>query len=489
MKFNLSALTISATTLAVMAITFIATQPQSSNDFWLQVKIGEIIASTGEIPHTLLFPYTNASSFSFNSHEWLASLLFYEWMRIGGESSLPLVLGIAGLFLFFLAIFFAAQFAHGNPALVLVCGFVALLGENFRHFLRPELLSLAFLLLYWSALERIRTHRSWFAWFSAVLVTVLWSNSHGSFVLAPAMSAVYAVGHYFDRFRVSLPRQGIASEFDFLFLTVLVTGCTLLTPLGVDMWRFVLHFSGGGSVSKYEIMEWMPSWDPRLCHVAGLWLGLSISAAVSFICLRHWRSLRSADLLLSAMFLVLGLYAVRFLVYAGFVFAFIASTVWGEKWKTRLHQRRLYLALACSAAFALAFAGYFGNMNGNFPHRTDSPEVLSAPMVSALATPSFQGNVYNSYDLGSELVYRAYPRLRPSIDSRIDSYGDSYFEFHEHLLRNEQAMSKFVHQYGVRFMLLTQSDFSLLRENQPGQLKHWHILLADSRSVFLLLKD
>lgn len=479
-----SSLTILAVSLTIGALAFIGTQPQYANDFWLQAKVGEIIAQTGSIPQTLLFPFTDASTFRFNAHEWLPSLLFYQLVRLGGEASLPLVLGCAGLLLWALTARFAAQRGHGNIALGMLCSFLALLTENYRHLLRPELLSLMLLMLHWSALEALRTKRSVLAGLAASLITVIWSNSHGSFVLAPAMAGIYAIGLTGDRIRQRLQAPGSASATDFFVLCVLLLCCTGVTPTGWEQWRFVLEFSHA-SLAKTEIMEWMPTWDSRLHRVAGLWLGLAVTGLVTALCAVYWRRLSTVDLLLAAFFVVMGFKAVRFLVYAGFVAASIVPAVWGQGWLGKAMQKRIYAGLATFALCVLLFASQFGNMNGNFPHRSDSTEVFSAPMAAALRNASLRGNVYNSYDLGAELVFRTYPRLRPSIDSRIDSYGDAYFEFHETLLRDINKMDQFVSQHDVGFMLLTYPDFELLRTNQARQLNSWQVLLADKRAILL----
>ncbi len=481
-------LTVLAVSLAVGVLTFVCTQPQVANDFWLQAKVGEIIAQTGTIPQTLLFPFTEAAGFKFNAHEWLPSLLFFQLIRTTGEASLPLVLGSAGLLLWILTSWFSMQRGSGNVALGMLCGFLALLAENYRHYLRPELLSLFLFMLYWSALETIRTRRSTVAWIAAAALTIVWSNTHGSFVLAPAMAGIYAAGIAADRHRQSMQANSAAPATDFMWLCILIVCCTLINPIGWELWKFVFEFSRG-SIAKTEIMEWMPTWDPRLHNVAGMWLGLVVIAFLTTICAVHWRKLSTVDLLLVAFFIALGIKAMRFLVYAGFAAAFIAPAILGQRWLGKSLQEKIYIGLSVLAVCVLLLASQFGNMNGNFPHRSDSTEVFSSPMVNALSDSSMHGNVYTSYDLGAELVFRAYPRLRPSIDSRIDSYGDDYFRFHEELLRDAGSMLQFVRSYDLRYMLLTHPDFELFRVSQPRIAEGWQILLADKRAILLQRLD
>ena len=65
--------------LALAAIGFVVAlnlTPIYTSDFWLQLKVGEIIRETGSIPTTILFACTEARDFEFVAHEWLPSLLF-----------------------------------------------------------------------------------------------------------------------------------------------------------------------------------------------------------------------------------------------------------------------------------------------------------------------------------------------------------------------------------------------------------------------------
>ena len=81
------------------------------------------------------------------------------------------------------------------------------------------------------------------------------------------------------------------------------------------------------------------------------------------------------------------------------------------------------------------------------------------------------------------MVYRAYPRLRPSLDSRIDSYGADSILFTERLLENEESLASFVAKYDVRYMLLTLGDFDSIRK--LPSLIHWNVVLMDQRAILL----
>ncbi len=143
---------------------------------------------------------------------------------------------------------------------------------------------------------------------------------------------------------------------------------------------------------------------------------------------------------------------------------------------------------ARAAALMLALAGLcvcaeVGNVRGDFIYAARSENFTSA-MKATLADPALSGNILNSYELGAELIYRDWPRLEPSIDSRIDSYGDAYFIAHQRLFTDEPALTAFLAAHGVNHMLLVPRDFAGVRR-MPGITAAWHVRASDQKMLLL----
>lgn len=183
---------IAALMFAVCAVTLLSLQPQAENDFWLQARLGTWIVSEHQIPQTLLFPFTPARDFPFNAHEWLPSVLFHGILALAGEPGLPFVLGGFGLALFALVCMATYMRTGGSLALSLGAGLVVMISENFRHFLRPELITIFLLLGSLLLLERLHRRPTVGDWISLHSLQVLWANTHGSFVLLPILGAIVA---------------------------------------------------------------------------------------------------------------------------------------------------------------------------------------------------------------------------------------------------------------------------------------------------------
>lgn len=479
---------IAAVMVTLAAVSFICVAPQIANDFWLQAKVGELIASNFEIPKTLLFPFTDIQTAKFNAHEWLPSVLFYEVIQLFGEEALPLVLGAFGLTLFALAAWLAYRRSQQCLPLALILGLLAVGVQNFRHFLRPELVSLILFVVYLHLLESCRQKPSRKSWIGLVVVVILWSNTHGSFILAPIVASIFAVGVWLDTRRApaqpNFASKTTAKSFGVLSLVALA--CTVVNPTGWEQTAFVLNFTQSDFTNGY-VLEWISSLDPIAWHWRGFWIGLGCTIVAVTASVVRWRKLSAVDALLLLCFVLLAVKATRFAVYLGIVTAYILPPLIPKRVQRPELSTRLYALCVVLGAGVLGFAIKFGNAYGAYPHESSLNQSFTAPMRTALSNPALHGNVMTTYDYGAELVYRAYPRLRPSLDSRIDSYGADYILFTERLLVENDLLVDFVHRYDVKYMLLTHEDFRLIRT--LPHLMQWNVLVMDKRAVLLERKS
>jgi hypothetical protein len=190
------------------------------------------------------------------------------------------------------------------------------------------------------------------------------------------------------------------------------------------------------------------------------------------------------DLLLVALFAGLALQRNRHIVWFGFAALVVVAGLVGRARPGPHAERWLRIgALALSVGGICACLAW-GNARGAFPY--DAPSNNFSPaMVAELADPALHGSVFNSYELGSELVYRDWPRLKPCIDSRVDSYGDSYFLQHVRSMHDEALLTAFLDAWHVNHMLLLRRDFDADMRRMPGIAAAWHVRFADAGMLLL----
>ena len=192
-----------------------------------------------------------------------------------------------------------------------------------------------------------------------------------------------------------------------------------------------------------------------------------------------------AGALLLLAFGYLALQTQRHIAFFAVVSVFPLSAALGP-WAARLERSRAGLgALGALLAACVALLVRYGNLQGAYPYATASNH-FSAALIDLVRERKLEGNTLNSYSLGAELIYRFYPRLRPSIDSRIDVYGREYFERMLTVQNDEQAFRQFVERYRVRYVLLLWPEFELGLRRMPGlQAEGWRIVFVDHKMVML----
>jgi hypothetical protein len=486
------ALVVLAAAAMVVWVALLTFVPVSSNDFWLQARVGQLIVESGAIPRTLLFPFTWAKDYPFNAHEWLPSIVFHLLDRAIGHEAMLFVQGGLGLIQFALCVTLARSLSASVPASLLLAG-IAMLVANYRYHLRPEIFALVlFVLLLRVMVEhQQRGRRSVLLW--TVPIAIVWANSHGSFLLGPIIAGLFAVGEAGERLRGRSPASPSACWMDawhaaapYVATAFAMALLSLLNPLGIGLFHFAFELSGS-EVAKTFIHEWSPTLSARFVREPEFWIFVVATAATLSLAVVRRRYLKLSDVLLLAAFGWLAMQGTRYITWFGFAAlipcARLASAGPGDAARRRL----LLAAVACTAAIGIGVALKFGNVWGAYPFSAPSHR-FTEPMIERLSRPEMKGNVLNTYELGAELIYRAYPRLRPSIDSRSDSYGDQYFIMHEHLMIEEPLLKEFLSDFDVRYMLLLPRDYQRVSKLRVVR-DHWLVEFSDHKMVLLVRKE
>lgn len=481
----LRGLAIAALIALLALLTFV---PVASNDVWLQAKIGEMILDSGSIPHTLLFPFTWAQANPFNAHEWLPSIVFHLVDRAIGTEQLLFFQGALGLALFGLCATLAVRLSKSMGAGLLLAAF-AMIVANYRFHLRPELFALLLMVALLHVLYRYRSHGNWQVLLWSAPIAIVWANTHGSFLLGSIIAAIFAVGEGAEALRghsaVALRERsrvafGVAAPYAFVAFGMALA--SLANPLGIELLHFALTLSAS-EVTKSFIAEWAPTLSKDFMGRPPFAIFVVALAATLGVVVSLRRRLSFTDALLLLAFVLLAFQRSRFVALFGFIAMAVCARLIGAGPRRLAWERPLLAGAAGVGAIGVALALHFGNVWGAFPYASPSYN-FTEPMIARLARPEMRGNVFNSYELGAELIYRAYPRLRPSMDSRIDSYGDTYFLMQVQLLTDEAMLKEFISDFDVRYMLLLRRDFVHIKDMESMK-KGWYTEFADHKMLLL----
>jgi hypothetical protein len=483
--------TIAALVLGVLAVLVLNVVPTANNDVWLLMKVGQVIVDTGHIPETLLFPFTTVRDNHFNAHEWLVSVIFHGFDRAFGTDHLMWVIAPFALLQFGLCVLLTRR-QSGSLGAALLLSLLAMLCANSRFVLRPELFALVFLVSLLLVLDRYRRggRRTTLLW--TLPIAALWANCHGSFLLAPVVASLFALGEALTAARAAagpVPARlhaGWRVGLPYALAALAMTAACVANPVGWHLLAFPFQLQHSVA-TRMLVKEWLPTFSPLVMAERPFWIFAVIAAAALALIATLRRRLRATDALLFLFFLALALDRSRHFVWFGFVAATVCARLLGQ---VRLEQRRemrLRVAVGALSLVMICACARFGNAAYATFDRAPSNN-LGPGLVKELSNPAIHGPVLTSYELGAELIYRWWPRLQPSIDSRIDSYGDEYALFHVQLLQNEKLLDLFLDGNRVNYMLLLRRDLDQGVRTMPSIRANWHIRLTDG-DVFLIERN
>lgn len=474
------------TAAALIVVALLCFVPESSNDLWLHAAIGRIIWTTGEIPRTALFPFTAASQFPFHAHEWLVSILLYSLVKYLGLDALVFVKGALGLALFGLCCRLAYRLT-GRFTETLLVALAAMAVANFRYFLRPELFALFFTLaVLWLMIE-YRAQRRWPHLLACAPVAALWANCHGSFPLALVVGAIFACGAAIEALRAPPGARlsaSVRAAQPYLLGTALMALATLLNPYGLQLYRFVWELQNATFIRSY-VYEWMPLFSRPFVDTRGFWAFAGYIALAAPLLYAGRKGVTPAGWLLLLVFGYLVIGALRHIAFFAIISIYPLSSAiaaLAPRIDRSVFARGTVLGILVASVGLLI---RFGNLNEAYPYYVQS-NYFSKALVDYLGTGQVRGNVLNSYELGAELVYRFYPRLKPAIDSRVDVYGEKYLLELLRLNSDERALRQFVNRYQIAYILLTWRDFNEGIRRMPHiRDDGWHIVFSDPKAVLL----
>jgi tetratricopeptide (TPR) repeat protein len=385
-------------------------------------------------------------------------VVFATVFRISGLDGLiifkALIIGAAFLIIFRLMI------RQGVNLLLAVAIVVpAVFISQFRFLLRPHvfmfLLSAAF---FWM-LSVGENHRNLkLLWLLPLML--LWVNLHGSFffglVLVGCLLAEKMVVSAYERFRKldDAPKWPVFLAL----LSVLLFGCILLNPFGLDLLRWVVTFLTRINVTRViEIEEHAAlSWGDH-----NLFWGLMLATALSFPL--AFRRARLFHLLLFAAISFLAIEGVRFVALAALIQApILGYNLQGVLNKVSVKRFRLTHRHQAVAAIpllvfggALLFQHSFAEAKVNRFGLGVSDSRFPGAAVDFLGQLNVAGNIYNSFPIGGYMMWEL-PERKIFLDGRL-------LDAQRELINNLNTMTateleKLFNQFDIRAAILTRKD-------------------------------
>jgi hypothetical protein len=364
-----------------------------------------------------------------------------SWVRPGLVADIVMAwlygLGGASLLVTLASACFVASFAlllhtvKASPAATLGIGTLCILTAVVAATPRPLVASLTLTAATIAVLERERASAGTRLLWTLPLLTVLWVNTHGAFVILFVLVGCHGLALLVE----GLGSRALGRSFA-LGRIALAGGVSLLAvplnPFGARMLLYPFETLQLGVLEEF-IHEWR---RPVLTDVQ-FWPLFALVAVSAFALLRADERRRPADVVLLVTFGGLALTAARH----GAIFALVAFPI-----VPRLLSRREPLpareAWSRAAPFERRVEASLLVVVAVLTSVVVSPALTASGNERAIAafhgeraaaraaTGALPGQLWNSYDLGGYVIWHGTPDVLVSMDSRTDLYGDQMVREH-----------------------------------------------------------
>jgi hypothetical protein len=387
--------------------------PVAPNDFWWYVRIGRDTLASGAIPEVDTLSSTQASS-PVVYHSWLASIILWLSYKTGGISLVVLLRGFLVGAAYTLLWLFARRMGAGVRLASILALVAALTGSN-NWAVRPQLFTyVLFLLILW-VLWDWHGGKKKSLWILPIL-SLLWVNTHGSFVLVFLLGGVSLIFGRGDRRALAIA-LGAGMVF------------TLINPRGWQAWTYVLDMLSAPSNQLFSI-EWLApinnNWQMNLFF---LWM-LLFPLAVAL-------SSRRLDRFEWALFLVFGFLAfsgLRYVIWEIFILVILSAALlaeFGNRWLDKPDRKSIpAMNISLSVLFLLLSFIFFPSVRFALWKDT-APAIYSNTPIEATqwltSHPELPGPLWADLAFSSYLVY-ALPERPVWIDTRFEVYPVEHWQ-------------------------------------------------------------
>jgi hypothetical protein len=423
--------------------------PINAHDYWFYVRIGRNILQTGSVPTVETLSYTYAGT-PILEQAWLASVIFWIAHSLGGATLTFLLraicIAIAYAWIWIL-MREAGTGARVASLLTILLGFSSSMNWSVRPqmFAYPLFAATLWALWHWQAR---RAKPMWIL----PLTTLLWVNSHGSFILAFALMGSALLFGKGDRKQLGV----------WLGASLLAT---LANPRGLVVWQFVSKIVNSPSVRLFAT-EWQPpvnaGWQMNIFFA---WL-LLFGPLAAF-------SQRRLSLLEWVWFLGFGwlaLSGVRYVIWFMFIMAVLSGPLLTELMKPFARDTT---NLTVNPRLNFVFAGIMlllplmmlpGVREAWWKDRPPPYDESSTPMKATAwlaAHPDLPGPLFAEFTFSSYLTF-ALPSRPVWIDNRFHIYPPEHIEKYQAISSARPGWDAFLEEDGINLLLLSLHSQPLL---------------------------
>lgn len=479
--------------LLVLAVPFVvlANRPLGG-DVWWALAYARLLVANGHLPTADPFTFSPHST-GFVDAQWLSQLLYFVPYRIAGLEAVMA---------------FNAAVCTASAAIVLHAGWrrsgslgaaatsvlLFTLPAFWLLFARAQTLALLpFAATYWLLLCAATRPRTLVA---LGAVEVAWANMHGSFFLAPMLSALFLAARALEVYRAHGVR-GVVRDRRSHFLVgagIVQASASLATPHGFDLYRYALSLSAH-PVVRQAIDEWLPT---SLAKPDGWQFFAALGITLLFVACSR-RKMRPLEAVLLAVFVVMGLQAIRNVVWFALICPpliapFLADlraprpieafAAWlRQPDRSRTSELRL-VVLALAVVMAVPAGRGLNPLVEPQPTQVVD-DIYPQAAASFLMAHEYGPNVMSDHYWGAYLDWHFEGRYKAMVDAAIEAHPLRVWQDFASMQMGVANWQDLADQYGVDVLMLSHANqFRLI--DVAWASPRWRLVYSDTQAAIFV---
>jgi hypothetical protein len=473
--------------------------PATDGDVWWHLAAGREMVRTRSL--LAVDPFSvGAGGRPWVDVHWLFQLGAYGLFCVGGLAAL-----VVAKCLFIatgtLLLAHAVKQQSGSRAALAFSAVVlaALFAARSLLLLRPVVVTLLFLAMFFVLLERFRREPRLAVLLPLPLLQIVWSNCQGLFALGPVLVGAYLIGGWAgDSARGQ--RSGRSPAVILLLCLLLCVAACGVTPYGLSaislpsklLGRLV---PGGDNVYAENVVENVP---PLSHDLAGAFWHLKwflACLALGFVLAGRRVVFAHALIVVAFVFLALiGNRNVLLLYWMATPIAVMSAWPGARRILAISRRKRATWALLRSASVVAGGALLLFPLRAAWGEPSIArPAPLRAPVESArlLATGPGAGTIFAADEYGGYLIWSLYPRYRPFMDTRLILRSPSEFAEYLDVVDRPEHFDAFQKSHGFDYVILPVA----YPDRYLGLIAHlyaspqWELVFADGAETLFAWRD
>lgn len=406
----------------VLAVASLLFRTYNDADTWWHVTIGKEILTTLSVPR---FDHFTAAGWGRPYHDshWLFQAVLAAADRLGGTVAVGLIPSVCWSVTFIYSYRSIRAWLDSTVSCLLL--FVLAVACNARFIPRPDMVTCLMIAVYYYKLQA-GYYKTYPQLLFFGVMQIIWSNSHGLFVVGPFMAFCYMAGSF----------QKGASGYNFSdvlpaarLLAVLLIA-SFCAPFGFDGWRYAVQIAQEASLTAHplfrDLNEMKSVFSLHALSHPDYWAFYILLAAGFCLTIPLLVAKKSSK---SRIALVLGLFVVacsgrrNMPLFALAMAPFVAEAASKLVPEIGLNKTtKIFAAIVLVGFVSLPVSGAYYRYFDYHPIRFGlgaPPEYQPAQFPDFVRKIDFKGQIYNNDVFGGYLMYQG---VVPLFDGRWEIY-------------------------------------------------------------------